>query len=419
MGSILTQLSWTVGPDWPTTGEIDIIEGVNSQDTNAMTLHTGPGCSITNNGMFSGSLETTNCDVNAAGQATNAGCQIDTSNTATYGAGFNAAEGGVYAVEWTSEAISIWFFPRSSIPSDITGGSPDPTTWGSAIASFSGGCDIDSNFVNQQIVFDTTFCGDWAGNVWSTDPVCSTKASTCQDYVQNNPSDFTDAYWSVNSLKVYTSNGATTPSASASVGGSPSISIPATVASSQAGSQTIPPPVVPTSFATVPTSAQSAPIPGSSQSQSFSFGFGHHSHQGGHSFSWTGNNATAATGANAVISPSTPTSEPSSVTPETSTPAPAPAEHPPPGVEWVTTSALQIDQFPSPSETQTRGTNARLLKERSRAGPMEVNPKGDRKDDDKDDGQDASQHHRHHVHHHKHLSQRHERKHWGIFGLSF
>jgi len=66
-----------------------------------------------------------------------------------------------------------------------------------------GGCDIDSFFNNNQIVFDTTFCGDWAGNVWNSDPVCGPKAPTCQSFVQNNPSEFADAYWTVNSLKVY------------------------------------------------------------------------------------------------------------------------------------------------------------------------------------------------------------------------
>jgi hypothetical protein len=44
--------------------------------------------------------------------------------------------------------------------------------------------------------------------------VCSTKAITCQAFVQNNPSAFTDAYWSVNSLKVYQDNGVASPPAS-------------------------------------------------------------------------------------------------------------------------------------------------------------------------------------------------------------
>lgn len=63
-------------------------------------------------------------------------------------------------------------------------------------------------------VFDTTFCGDWAGNVWSGDAVCRSQAPSCQSFVQNNPSAFTEAYWLVNSLKFYQWNGqaSTTPS---------------------------------------------------------------------------------------------------------------------------------------------------------------------------------------------------------------
>lgn len=219
---------WTVGPNWPDSGEIDIIEGVNSQVANSMALHTGPGCSITNNGGFTGSITTPNCDVNAGGQATNAGCQILTSNSASYGTGFNQQQGGVYATEWTSSAISVWFFPRSAIPSDIAAGTPDPSNWGVPTSSFAGGCDIDQFFTNHQIVFDTTFCGDWAGNVWSSDATCGSQAPTCQSFVQNNPSAFADAYWTVNSLKVYQSDG----EASASTPGvphGPTASIPAGV----------------------------------------------------------------------------------------------------------------------------------------------------------------------------------------------
>lgn len=119
-----------------------------------MTLHTGAGCSITNNGAFSGSLVSTDCDASVNG---NEGCQISTSNTATYGSDFNAADGGVYATEWTSSAISVFFFPRGSIPSDITDGSPDPSGWGTPLAQFQGGCDIGTTFTNQQIVFDVSW----------------------------------------------------------------------------------------------------------------------------------------------------------------------------------------------------------------------------------------------------------------------
>ncbi|EMC95257.1 glycoside hydrolase family 16 protein [Baudoinia panamericana UAMH 10762] len=194
---------WTVGPNWPNSGEIDIIEGVNSQTTDSMTLHSSSGCSITNNGAFSGTIATSNCDINAAGQATNAGCGISNTNTQTYGAGFNAVGGGVYAMDFEASAITIYFFPRGAIPSDINSGLPNPSGWGTPVAQFQGACDIPSHFNSQQIVFDLTYCGDWAGAVWSTDAVCAPLASTCNAYVQNNPSAFQSAYWQINSLKTY------------------------------------------------------------------------------------------------------------------------------------------------------------------------------------------------------------------------
>jgi hypothetical protein len=142
--------SWMVGPDWPNNGEIDIIEGVNSATANTRTLHTDAGCSLSNSTpSYSGALVTPNCDVNAPGQA---GCSIDATSSHTFGSGFNAIGGGVYATEWTSAAISIYFFPRGAIPTDISSGNPDPSSWGQPQATFSGGCNIDSHVLDQQIV---------------------------------------------------------------------------------------------------------------------------------------------------------------------------------------------------------------------------------------------------------------------------
>ena len=122
--------SWMLGPNWPSSGEIDIIEGINQQSHNDMTLHTSPGCSIINTGTFIGRLNTTNCYGNAPGQANNAGCRITALASNTYGIGFNAIKGGVYATEWTSSYISIYFFPRSQVPADIDRNNPDISTWG-------------------------------------------------------------------------------------------------------------------------------------------------------------------------------------------------------------------------------------------------------------------------------------------------
>lgn len=198
---------WTLGPNWPKGGEIDILEGVNEYTNNGMTLHTGPGCSIgSDNTQFSGNATTTNCDVAAIGQSKNVGCSIAHPSKQSYGAGLNQIGGGVYATAWNAEAISVYFFPRDSIPADVLGDTPDPETWGKPAAKFEGACDIEKMFSAQKIIIDTTFCGQWAGAIWE-DGSCASKAKTCEEYVRDNPDAFTEAYWEINALKVYQDDG--------------------------------------------------------------------------------------------------------------------------------------------------------------------------------------------------------------------
>ena len=195
---------WMLGSGtWPQNGEIDILEGVNAAANNSMTLHTNAGCSIQKSG-FSGTLTTADCDVNDPAQSKNAGCQIQDPSPQSYGQAFNEQGGAVVATEVTSQGIKIWSFPRNKVPANI--GNPDPTTWGTPVAAYAGSCNIDQHFKDMSILFDTTFCGQWAGQVWSTDPVCSAKAPTCQQYVQHNAAAFSEAYWLVNSIKVYSAS---------------------------------------------------------------------------------------------------------------------------------------------------------------------------------------------------------------------
>ncbi|KAM3447459.1 hypothetical protein MY3296_008696 [Beauveria thailandica] len=190
---------WTFGPNWPTSGEIDIIEGVNTQTQNAITLHTKDKCQM------AGASVLANTFVGEVECNASTGCGQQTGDNQNYGDGFNAIHGGVYAMEWTDQQISVWFFPRSKIPEDIRNDSPQPLTWGPPSAGFSPGstCDIGSAFKDHKIVFDTTFCGVWAGEVWAANAECSAKASSCRDYVAGNPQDFAQAYWSINHLKVF------------------------------------------------------------------------------------------------------------------------------------------------------------------------------------------------------------------------
>ncbi|KFZ01565.1 hypothetical protein V500_00696 [Pseudogymnoascus sp. VKM F-4518 (FW-2643)] len=187
---------WTSGPDWPNSGEIDIIEAINLQKTPITTLHSGTSCTVANTGSAAGSVLTNaNC---------NTGCSQSTTDTQAYGDGFNAVKGGAYATQWTTAGIAIWFFPRANIPADITAGTPDPTTWGKPLTNFvdSGSCDFATHFKSNRFIFNINFCG-WAGAVWSSFPTCSAKAATCKEYVAQNPAAFTEAYWLINSLKVY------------------------------------------------------------------------------------------------------------------------------------------------------------------------------------------------------------------------
>jgi hypothetical protein len=83
------------------------------------------------------------------------GCGVDASTSATIGAGFNRAGGGVYVTQLESTLIRIWHFARSDIPADITAGKPDPSKWGKPMADFqksNGGCDVGKNFHGLSIV---------------------------------------------------------------------------------------------------------------------------------------------------------------------------------------------------------------------------------------------------------------------------
>ena len=101
--------------------------------TNHVALHTTSGVVI-QEGPETGSLDTLNCDVNAPGQPDNAGCGGRCALNTTYGHAFNTAGGGVYAMDWTADAIRIWHFTQKKTPQDILNGTPNPSGWGKVSA---------------------------------------------------------------------------------------------------------------------------------------------------------------------------------------------------------------------------------------------------------------------------------------------
>ncbi|KAJ3517309.1 hypothetical protein NM208_g14720 [Fusarium decemcellulare] len=94
----------------------------------------------------------------------------------------------------------------TTLAADITSDNPNPSSWGSPLAKFNSGsgCNFDDHFKQHNLIFDTTFCGDWAGDdeVWNSNPETAALGS-CEDYVASNPEAFQEAYWLVNSIKVF------------------------------------------------------------------------------------------------------------------------------------------------------------------------------------------------------------------------
>lgn len=163
---------WLADPDnWPDNGEVDILESVNLANTgNQMTLHTEAGCTMKDHRReMTGESLHANCD---AAVNYNSGCGVRGAN-ASYGQALNAGNGGITAVEWRSAGIRVWQFARGSIPGDIRNNTPDPSTWGTALADFPNtGCNIDNHFRNQSIIINISLCGDWAGGSAYTESGC-------------------------------------------------------------------------------------------------------------------------------------------------------------------------------------------------------------------------------------------------------
>ncbi|KAH0590706.1 hypothetical protein H2248_000834 [Termitomyces sp. 'cryptogamus'] len=194
---------WTLGSDaWPQSGEIDIIEGVHDNEHNQVAWHTRDGCFLTPESNFTGTIVQLNGQPNLVCNGNvnqNSGCSIIELSRASYGQYFDSTGGGVFAMKWDENGIAIWSFYRATVPKDITDGSPDPSQWGNPSAALEPtGCNPLEFFYNHSIVFDITFCGDWAGNSYAS----SHCPGTCEQRLMD-PANFVNATWSINSLKVY------------------------------------------------------------------------------------------------------------------------------------------------------------------------------------------------------------------------
>lgn len=103
-----------------------------------------------------GTFNNNSCSVNVGGPLPNsAGCSFQDTQTASFGTAFNQNDGGVFAVEWTSTAIKMWFLPRNPASPQLANAlslAPQPSLWGDPSASFQGPCNIQGLFRDQKLV---------------------------------------------------------------------------------------------------------------------------------------------------------------------------------------------------------------------------------------------------------------------------
>ncbi|KAF8192188.1 glycoside hydrolase family 16 protein [Pholiota molesta] len=199
---------WSNAPTWPTGGEIDTFEGVNLVTNNQMGLHTNPGCTVTGQQQSSTLLNSTDC---SNLDNSNQGCITMDPNPASYGAAFAAAGGGVFVTEFATTGISVWFFPRANVPSVISSNSSsiDTSTLGVPVGNWPATtCSSSEFFSPQNLIFDITLCGDFAGapNIFA-----QTCTGVCyNDYVVGNGSNYNNAYFEVASVRVFSKQGTNT-----------------------------------------------------------------------------------------------------------------------------------------------------------------------------------------------------------------
>lgn len=196
------------GVVWPNKGEIDIFENVNLATVNQYSLHTLDGCTHGSGAVESGTVVSTDC-FNQTNS--NQGCIVKETQPDSFGAGFNNNGGGAFALLFNTDGIKFWFFPRSKIPSDFSGSSPNPSGWGTPSADYSAsGCNIGQFFGPQTLILDIDICGAFAGDGGAFSQTCQ---GQCVDLLKT-PSNYDQAYFEIQFIKVFTEGGSGTSTTS-------------------------------------------------------------------------------------------------------------------------------------------------------------------------------------------------------------
>ncbi|KAH6911517.1 family 16 glycosyl hydrolase [Coprinopsis sp. MPI-PUGE-AT-0042] len=221
------------GKSWPVGGEIDIFEAINMASRSQMGLHTLPGCSQPD---VVEQLSTQVVFTDCAGEY-GSGCIVMNTDAASYGPPLNQGGGGVYVTEFVETGINIWFFARDKIPASITPDSKtiDTSTLGLPMGSWPAStCDFERYFKPQNLVIYITLCGDYAGHQFFTQNGCQGRCY--EDFVLGEPSHYSEAYFDVASIRVFSVDGAEPSSASSSL--PPSSTVPTASAETQTSANT-------------------------------------------------------------------------------------------------------------------------------------------------------------------------------------
>ncbi|GJJ15414.1 hypothetical protein Clacol_009690 [Clathrus columnatus] len=206
---------WSQSLTWPAGGEIDTFENVNQATANQISLHTNPGCSLSNTANFTGNVISSDCSATANN---NQGCIVADNSNGAFGQSFSANGGGVFVTEYAATYIAVWFLPRASIPSPLNDDSAttlDTSTIGEPLVNYTNaGCNIAEFFTAQELILDITLCGDFAGNPMIFNETCQ---GVCyNDFVIGPPSNYDNAYFEIRNIKVFQNDAAISASGSSS-----------------------------------------------------------------------------------------------------------------------------------------------------------------------------------------------------------
>ncbi|RYO92326.1 hypothetical protein DL766_001921 [Monosporascus sp. MC13-8B] len=194
---------WFFGEPWPTKGEIDLYENWNDLLFNRHTSHVNApeivGECILAQDEMDAVIDSPNCYDFAEGQADFQGCSASQFTTT-----FGSSNGGVYAMEWTSEHLKIWDWERAFAPSDVKAGNPKPSAaWGKP-AYVIKQCNVDKAFRDMKMILNLNLCGVAAQeHQWGAACKLSTTYDTCAGYVADRPEDFADTFFKVKDIKFY------------------------------------------------------------------------------------------------------------------------------------------------------------------------------------------------------------------------